>query len=157
MEANELKIGNLVYTKTVSMDMNGTKFGQAETVVKGITETGITPYLFKGAYVTEMRDEHLLSNLEPIPLTDEWLHKLGFEHPKGDTNTENAFVKNDVIIYKSIDQYRLGVFQNAIYDDTVGPKYYEPTPFIILTVHGLQNMFHSLTGLELIQLSGAHV
>ena len=76
-------------------------------------------------------DEELtlkISECEPIPLTEEWLLKFGFENG-------NYFILNDVIIYKDYnDKYR--------YEYNYGQLW-------VKHVHQLQNLYFALTGEEL--------
>jgi hypothetical protein len=79
-----------------------------------------------------------IEKFEPIPLTEEWLLKFGFEATK-----EANYINVD------FSQYSIGDFMvednGACYWDfeTLGNDLY------IETVHQLQNLYHALTGNEL--------
>lgn len=105
MKATELRIGNLVYS------YNG--IGTDITVVD----------------FNVLRQHGILS---PIPLTEEWLAKLGFELDI------NCYVK-DIAIYGNEE---LGFRYNA--------SYFEDDNLIeIKHVHQLQNIYFALTNTEL--------
>lgn len=83
--------------------------------------------------------------IKPIPLTEDWLLKLGFEYYA--PLSHYRIVIND-IWYKvkiTFDGQFLFSFINLNYDEVnhMPPKY-------IGTVHQLQNLYFSLTGEELI-------
>lgn len=65
---------------------------------------------------------------EPIPITEEWLVRFGFE------KIDHGFNKYPLYIYPIRDLYYRAVF---------------PIIFDINYVHQLQNIYHSLTGKEL--------
>jgi len=140
MEAKELRIGNLVLTKTVTMDMYGTEFGQVETEVKGITATGINPYVFKGAYVADIRDMHSFVNLKPIPLTEEWLIKLGFRLSRD---------WYDYPLNYSLEYHPKEKLLVIWPEDSHGGGDMDRVNIPCEFVHHLQNIIHALTGEEL--------
>ena len=80
-----------------------------------------------------------ISEVEPIPLTEEWLLKFGFYQ----TSIPNVYYKNwgtngiEIIIfeyhYKGGFEYELGKGKYKVLE----------------SVHQLQNLYHSLTGEEL--------
>jgi len=108
MKATELRIGNLVgsYNKGEE-DRVLTINAQNILVEAKANKQGYTRY-------------------RPIPLTEEWLLKFGFERNK---YALTSFIKNDVII--STDKF--------IYMSRTKLKY----------VHQLQNLYFALTGEEL--------
>ena len=63
MEAQELRIGNLVYAKTISHHKDSI-----------CSITGLT---HKGIYVKYGRGHIIPIKINPIPLTEEWLWKFG--------------------------------------------------------------------------------
>ena len=68
-------------------------------------------------------------DIDPIPLTEEWLVKFGFENG-------NYFILNNVIIYKDYNnKYR--------YEYNYGQTW-------VKHVHQLQNLYFALTGEELV-------
>ena len=108
MKANELRIGNWVNNNP--RDGVITVFSNDKCVIRH--KAGI--------------DRAFIEELEPIPLTEEWLLKFEFERNK---YALNSFIKNDVII--STDKF--------IYMSRTKLKY----------VHQLQNLYFALTGEEL--------
>ena len=99
MKANELKIGNIVSI-----------FGIEQHII------------------TELKDT-IYVDLNPIPLTEEWLLKFGFEKKIG-WDDLIYHVKNNVDLYEFLSGY----------------EYYD---FHIKHVHQLQNLYFALTGEEL--------
>jgi hypothetical protein len=120
MKASELRIGNLLRDKVTKTELK---------VIK-LTEKDIVTFVID-------RSKFPLQDgwgIEPIPLTEEWLFKLGFE-------TDHIEWWNGIIC--------LGIFKDGIY--------YLPTDQIsfrigkeIEYVHQLQNLYFALTGEELI-------
>jgi hypothetical protein len=101
MEARELRIGNLLITSS------GTIVEVTESTIRGV------------------RLNYL--DIKPIPLTEEWLLKFGFED-------DNAFFKNRITLYKQD-----GIFWCDLLWDCIDVNY----------VHQLQNLYYALTGEEL--------
>jgi hypothetical protein len=113
MKANELRIGNIIAL---------IKPDQCITLrVDGITLEDIIVY---GGY---FRNELKIDMFEPVPLTEEWLERFGFE------KKYKCFVKEDfVFIIGHGLAYKLTLIANS-------PEY----------VHQLQNLYFALTGEEL--------
>lgn len=110
IEPRELRIGNLLYIQT------------GATSLCPIEITGLDIYdQFKG----------FIPSLQPIPLTEEWLVKFGFEKKRG-WDDSPFYKKNDVDIYIVSDKS----FTNEL-----------DVP--IKHVHQLQNLYYALTGEEL--------
>ena len=110
MKANELRIGNLVYLWHNALEYS--EFEANYTAIRQIHQ-GIEAYT-------------------PIPLTEEWLLKFGFE--------------------KDCDIYTLGVY--TMYSDDNNDLYfcffmYGDWEKKIEHVHQLQNLYFALTGEEL--------
>lgn len=121
MKANELRLGNLVHAKLAS--------GKGRTVVHKIT----------GYNIANLSDGLTSSFVfEPIPLTEEWLLKFGFD-PK-DNRDISGYVKNNLVV-------------EWLFDRWTGRLYYDfKTSVQIIKleyVHQLQNLFYALTGQEL--------
>ena len=119
MKAQELRIGNWV------------QFRHTETPVR----------VTLGDFVREYNDEHL-EDYEPIPLTEEWLIKFGFE-PNGGihfrTIRQSAYIAigNDGScgLYNSLSHFNRGSSYNQLID--------------VEHVHQLQNLYFALTDEEL--------
>jgi hypothetical protein len=102
MKANELRIGNYILSST----------GE---VIKCLM----------------IRQNSDISNLKPIPLTEEWLLKFGFEVYEFDHKSNQYGYKNRLIVIRD------GLFVE--YGSNVKIQY----------VHQLQNLIYALTGEEL--------
>ena len=74
-----------------------------------------------------------LDDISPIPITEEWLLKFGFE--------KNLYWRKDWLqIQQSENEFSI-----YISDDYMGQEYGEPFKY----VHQLQNLYFALTGAEL--------
>ena len=111
MKANELRLGNYV----VSNEEN-CLWQKALYEIDRWTLAKILKYSIKG--------------LEPIPLTEDWLLKFGFE------KKYNEYYLGDIIICEEINDFKFGY---DFYEDILELKH----------VHQLQNLYHALTGEEL--------
>jgi len=112
MKANEIRLGNLF--KCYNFDLT----------IGSINKEYVGHITNEGGF--------LITDLEPIPLTEEWLVKFGFKI----TRTQALFIYNefgDQVSLNKID----GKFELT----------YLATP--IIYVHHLQNLIHALTGEEL--------
>ena len=117
MKAQDLKIGNWV------------QFRHTETPV----------LITLGDFVREYKEEHL-EDYEPIPLTEEWLERFGFEQMKLYTG-DKCFVKEKfcVLCDGQLKNYDLRLTFDS--DQTIRIK--------LDYVHQLQNLYFALTGEEL--------
>jgi len=121
MKANELRIGNYVRIKEDDGSNVITRFYDDRKIWVNISEDASSTFRF--------------SELEPIPLTEEWLVKFGFTLMKETEYTINTFELNGVRIWN-----KKGDFTQLIYDtDKIELKY----------VQELQNLYFALTGKEL--------
>ena len=120
IKASELRIGNLVNT-----------YGVANAVTK-VNELYLT--LSKTPSISFSN-----GNLEPIPLTEEWVLKFGFKKYKGWDDMDFWYLPKDINNYNRFELYETS-------------KGYElPSGNICEYVHQLQNCFyfHNLNGEEL--------
>jgi len=96
---------------------------------------------------------HELSVVEPVELNEEWLLRFGFQkieysderHGFGD---EYHLKVNEDIFFNYSDDFSLAIYRNEeAIEDEIGilPKW-EVTKY----VNGLQNLYYSLTGEEII-------
>lgn len=130
MKANELRIGNWVFDKL-------NKVSQIEHISKdGEIKYSTILYEYDGASYID------IDTAKPIPLTEEWLLKFGFE-----INPEK------IIDDKETNEYRCNDFTMVIQNG----KFYATNGGIELIselsieyVHQLQNLCFALTGEELI-------
>lgn len=130
MKANELRIGNVLQTiKYKSPVKINLFYGEFDCQ----TDSPFTDY------PTDYECDRSLSELEPIPLTEEWLVRAGFSltvsatYSTGGKVDFNVYFK-DGFTYNSIQNcwWFNGVLPNQ-------PKY----------LHQLQNLYFALTGEEL--------
>lgn len=76
-------------------------------------------------------DDYKLQDLEPIPLTEDWLVRMGFEIKTASVTHNHTFIKGDFIINNPLR----------------GNMTYEHIK--LKHVHQLQNLYFALTGEEL--------
>lgn len=138
MKSTDLRIGNLVSIA------NPEKVFVGEVITNEFSISEIGQLVALGERGKWWR----LDEIAPIPLTEEWLLKLGFEY----LNTELE-VK---IFYKSYGVEFITIAENGYWTIRAGLKGNSAMwrmgnnyPFIN-SVHQLQNLYHSLTGEELI-------
>jgi len=133
IQANELRIGNLVYDrggKVLSVD----RFchGKIECDIKVMpnkTLAGIHSHYHPLTEEIEFCD--------PIPLTEEWLLKFGLKEVYFDVENNKDYILNSLHI-----QHHLEV-NDFVCTNT------EPYFISIKSVHQLQNLYFALTGEEL--------
>lgn len=129
MESKELRIGNLYMERCT------------KTVIEVIEITKEAVY-FSGEFRGNWQ-------AEPIPLTEEWLLKFGFEcvHKANEhyqiQNPKGYKDLHKIHIFKTIgDSWHLA------FSDTTTDKDYTP-PCHFQNIHQLQNLYKALTGEEL--------
>jgi len=114
MDAKELRIGNYVLFENY-------------------------PELIKESYYLR---PPLLIHLDPIPLTEEWLLKIGFELRNGYTHKTDGY-KVYYLDISSTCRINCDSFNNYEYAEFRGFKF--------KYVHQLQNLYFAITGEELIK------
>lgn len=127
MKAQELRIGNLIQYKTVKnpVEVIGTDFETNYVKIKG--SFALIDYTF-----------------EPIPITKEWLLRLGFTESesiwKGKKNILGIQISNnETLDYEKAEFFIAGINGHKVVTLWNSPKY----------VHQLQNLYFALTGEEL--------
>ena len=140
MKATELRIGNYVYYEHTTHIVSGV---HGNKVYSWWVKDGepVIEYEAKDISGTQVENPYIdvISQYEPIPLTEEWLIKLGFEKltdsKDGFKNTTYTYTKGiSFIVY--FDGVRLST------NFWMGnEKHY---------IHQLQNLFYVLSGEELI-------
>jgi len=126
IQANELRIGNWIYVVDA---------GNFQVESLDMYDRDTDPSIL-------VNEEYYLQRCEPIPLTEEWLLKFGFEIGGNhiSTNLTTAKIKGFAInTYSNFDEkyWWLGYYTNSVNSHI---KY----------LHQLQNLYFSLTGIELI-------
>lgn len=123
MEAKELRIGNII-----------SDYGGRIVIVRSIENPLQISDYFIG--VNENNSQYLHDDINPIPLTEEWLLKLGFDHKSG-----NEYVKDRFVFRKNQKDLVINGFE------------YDYNGILIsannMRVHQLQNLYFALTGNEL--------
>jgi hypothetical protein len=119
MLVNELRIGNIIKTYTGSV----------------VTVTALNGDEINNIHYTPDIIGAIMGNVcEGIPLTEEWLLKLGFKHKPN--KTSNGF---GVIIYEIRDEEFVHLYNDRFTYKGVEMKH----------VHQLQNLYFATTGKEL--------
>ena len=116
MESSELRIGNLVYEKYPS-------------------------YLdYEVVDIWYIGRDLSLDYINPIPLTEEWLLKFGFNRHHDDYSNDVIFIKN---VHNNTE------FEWGVYPNELGSGIQIQNRKLLKYVHQLQNLYHALTGEEL--------
>jgi hypothetical protein len=117
MKATELRIGNLVY-----------KYYPSGIEIEAVNE--INSYFVNGIGI---------SAIEPIPLTEDFLLKFGFEDNQ---------IRNNGLYLRVEFHLETIIFWAGIEDEDLTIESEIPLAYIH-HVHQLQNLYHALTGEEL--------
>jgi hypothetical protein len=141
MEANQLRIGNIIqYKKGHLSRIIGIFSSEKEfIIVRGLKDSYID-----GSYE--------LSNFNPITLTEEWMLKFGFKKveysdERHGFGTEYHLKVNDGIFLNYSDDFSLAIYRNEkAMEDEVGIL---PEWEAVKYVHGLQNLIFTLVGEEI--------
>jgi hypothetical protein len=126
MKSTELKIGNLLRDKVTKTELK----------VINLTEKDIVTFVID-------RSKFPLQDgwgIEPIPLTEEWLLKFGFER-------HHADYANDIIYIKNVPDNT--EFEWGVYPNELGSGIQIKNRNLLKYVHQLQNLYFALTGEEL--------
>jgi len=138
MKASELRIGNW---------FNSVKFGVP--VICELTDFAELCHRSDGAYNDPPIDEYF----EPIPLTEEWLLKFGFEDYRNKKNTVTKKAYFDIKIGTHFFPWnvepkhsKLRILHQYDYWKVISPG---NDSVRLQNVHQLQNLYFALTGDEL--------
>ena len=140
MKASELRLGNYIQVNNGS---NYTGIGTVATMSNTGEENDVAYYDNNGLY--EYTDLRLF---QPVPLTEEWLLKLGFEAYSTHVNYIELQIKsnkpsNHVVIRYGLQRDYFNIFNHSECDFTE-MQYLTEVKF----VHQLQNLFYCLSGGE---------
>jgi len=128
MKANELRIGNWVHNTNKDVRV---KSLSDDSFMSIVTEPNLIGATHGG-------------DIHPIPLTEEWLVKFGWDNGMITKGFNRVYVKlNCTVSTPSGDEFIYGIYvckkRNGVGDLITQVKY----------VHSLQNIYFSLTGEEL--------
>lgn len=125
MKAQELRIGNLIqlYRKAEDKEMST----HSVCGIENVPDIGWMVELEDGFYINTDK------GIEPIPLTEEWLVKLGFEKSHGEWIERNEMVM--------LSYFATGLHLSSSDSGMLSIE--------LKYVHQLQNLYFALTGEEL--------
>lgn len=123
MEKPELRVNNLVGSLLKALPNNFFTVSEVGDTMKIYDVAGETHYFY-------------IDDLEPIPLTEDWLIKFGFNNHE--TFWSKTWGTNGVVIITYSQVYKSFMYQLA-----------QSVDKSISTVHQLQNLYYALTGEEL--------
>jgi hypothetical protein len=134
MKANEFRRNNLLKFKDDEMLVVtgvGYNHNDEDIVYFSPYRKNVTLEEVKGKSTLRDTMYSIMSNVQPIPLTEEWLVKFGFKKDE----YYNAIVKQPIELHVQDNIYWCDILWNSME---------------IKHVHQLQNLFFALTGEELI-------
>ncbi len=128
MKLTDLKIGNYIQTPNGIDEIRGL----------------INRNCFKDVFLVKNSDIEI-EDVKPIPLTEKWLLKLGFddsEHKKGYTGLE--YRSNVILDFVLTKPLVMGEWQKDYCFELIQHRFVE-----IKYIHELQNLYHVLKGKDL--------
>ena len=132
MEVQELRIGNLVNHE------------QTTHVIKSIGGSRVSSVWIRGTDNDVYNSS--INHIKPIPLTSEWLVKLGFEKSKGNFSIDFNLGYLELEYHVIMDLWEFNIVN-------VGDSWDEPVSMPLKSpqfLHHLQNLYFALTGEELV-------
>lgn len=136
MDVKELRIGNYVGIEETALHANGCNHLEAifeiEEIKKEVAQ-------FKGFHAGEY-----YKDLKPIPLTEEWIKKFGFEFQEHESPHGMMLYTNDDWSFCLLEEF--GTYS---YAESQGEDYEYFDVMCLRTVHQLQNLHYALKGEEL--------
>jgi len=141
IQANELRLGNLVYRRSVAYRLVVLEIKKDSIVTRFIDDSD------------SLCNERPISEFTPIGLTEKLLLKAGFEESVDESN-ESIYSKWYSINDKSTTIFSIKVTNEDIMPDDVEIKdfdIYDGDRYIksVKSLHQLQNLYFALTGKEL--------
>lgn len=140
MKAQDLRIGNIVFCED-----HATKYSSIVSISE--SEIGCRSISNRGGFFTGTDDAN---KIQPIPLTEEWLVKIGFE-AKNYFDSYSDMDKNILTKCYLLKEKELlfALKEDGYYLIMEGEYGLEYVSIAITSIHQLQNLFYSLTGEEL--------
>lgn len=138
MKPTELRIGNLI-----QLNPNKEWYGSGDQIVtiESISEKGINyqHFPYEGDLFWDSLDD---DRFAPIPITEKWLIRFGFEESN---DLKNLWIKNGISILEK------GITEKKFYDFLFNDNCEQGTADAVSLrwVHQLQNLYFALTGEEL--------
>jgi hypothetical protein len=154
MKANELRIGNYVGFGVIHTGL-GQEKSFAHYTVNQITETCM--------FFVESHAGEYFKDVQPIPLTEEWLRKFGFKYQNRDVSHGNGKIERfwSKHWFTGGDNWWIEINLNPITKDSNGFFWLNwnigggndfvhlPHSCELKYIHQLQNLYFALTGNEL--------
>ena len=129
MKASELRVDNLVnYEGRVCEVITISQNGDLELAY--LDRPPSDPFILTELDILE---------IEPIPLTEDWLIKLGFDKERNAHDTTDLYIHDIISLSNKGDYFSCAIHTLLTY----------PLPTKIKNVHQLQNLYFALTGEEL--------
>lgn len=130
----ELRLGNLILGIYYTEDDEGEEI-EHDDICEVLAINNGDHFADYSIYVDSKSDTEIFSSFHPIPLTEEWLVKLGFERIENNWKCLN-------LQFATISWERLAGLTLSFEKESI----YLPH---IKSVHQLQNLYFALTGQEL--------
>ena len=136
MRTADLRLGNFVGIKETALHADGCNHSEAIFEIEEIKKDVVQ---FKGYHANEY-----YKDLNPIPLTEQWLLDFGFKDEGGD---DYVVTKGEHTLLLTVEKDSIRVYLISLYG-TYNSKY----TFLksIIYVHQLQNLYFALFQEELI-------
>ena len=129
MEANELRIGNLII---------GTNVYKGKVLTFERFNSDLDVVFFSDG--SKWDSGEFIEDIKPIQLTKEWLFKFGFIRHHRDYSNGIIYIKNVPDNTK---------FEWGVYPNKLGSGIQIKNRILLHSVHQLQNLYFALTGEEL--------
>ena len=137
IKPEELRIGNYVFIDKALLNELADDLG--EIIESEYFKVSLIDRMFCNVIINGKEVEFQLVDLNPIPLTEEWLIKFGFSQ---------VFI-TDPQEPGAESKYWKGYFKIISHSGESFSLYYNDKPVNIKYIHQLQNLYFALTGKEL--------
>lgn len=137
MEARELRQGNIVGRQFVNPNPKGTEICFEPVFIKEIREASVNT-----TTCLRRKERYVLpwTNIQPIPLSEDWLKRFGFDFDGSSHSIENENFTFKMLFYDC---------WNISYHEKKGYGGSECLIQSFPEVHQMQNLYFALTGTEL--------